>query len=230
LGDIDDILLNGRDSLQVNPSLDWYDLFNLDYCGGWLYKDRHGKSKRGPRTIEALIHRQRKKADDKPEEVGLGCFVLLVTVNVRSRDRGEIPVYIRKDIARIVNGAHAQALCSLPEGGVEHWHLKYYVVQNIVQLATTSGFLPFVFPPLYYSSGRSFLVHFASVLKYVPRQDAVVVPKQSTTTLMRLPMATVKRLKVTGFRPLKALVPFCDPLRPIRKYVDEMEHIMTESR
>lgn len=70
-GEFDKILLSGRDHYGSAP--DWpYDLFNLDYFGGLVYKDLSR-----PRAIKKLISNQANFQQD---------FILIITEDLRDRD------------------------------------------------------------------------------------------------------------------------------------------------
>lgn len=87
-GDIDDVILDGRDA--VRQPVKWpYDVVNLDYSGGIMYK----KPDERPRRVEAI-----KKVIGCQGECGHP-FFLCITVNDRHHDLGEITETLQ-DIAR----------------------------------------------------------------------------------------------------------------------------------
>lgn len=73
--DIDDVLLGGADDRVEFP----FDVFNLDYSGGAVYKGKSGAKRL--RAWENLFRRQSKHKHD---------FLLFLTLNSRERDEGEI--------------------------------------------------------------------------------------------------------------------------------------------
>jgi len=78
-GDIDDIILKGEDSDGTKLREEAFDVINLDYEGGLVYKDLVGDSKR-VKAIKRLFDLQQASKRD---------FLLLLTVNTRNRDWGE---------------------------------------------------------------------------------------------------------------------------------------------
>lgn len=78
-GDIDDIVLKGEDSDGTKLREEAFDVINLDYEGGLVYKDLVGDSKR-VKAIKRLFDLQQASKRD---------FLLLLTVNTRNRDWGE---------------------------------------------------------------------------------------------------------------------------------------------
>lgn len=84
-GDVDYVLTSWRDDEGFSPRVDCVDLVNLDYCGGIMYKDFAGRSRR-IKAIKELIQRQGEHQRD---------FLLLLTVNARMKDRGELNDTIR---------------------------------------------------------------------------------------------------------------------------------------
>ena len=78
-GDIDDVILEGKDLDGKKPMEPVFDLINLDYYGGLVYKDLKGKSKR-VKALKKLFEIQSKEERD---------FLLLLTINTRNRDYEE---------------------------------------------------------------------------------------------------------------------------------------------
>lgn len=78
-GDIDDIILLGKDAGGQAPR--WpFDIINLDYTGGLLYKDA-GQRARRVEAIKLAIEKQGRNGHS---------FFLVVTVNDQHHDAGEI--------------------------------------------------------------------------------------------------------------------------------------------
>lgn len=223
LGDIDDVLLTGRDSINQQPQCEWYHLINLDYCGGWLYKGKSGKSKR-IEALGALFELQKHKALQLwRREPGRKCsFLLFLTINVRSNDRGEIPQYTKKYIAKIVDDKKlAEAIRCIPEEGHEHWFLKFYVTHNVIEMAKARQLTAYVWPPVYYGTRPSYLVHFAFYFSFKAGQDAIAVPYQLHSTIMRLPLLTIGKDEIELLPPPAMLGEHLEAYNGLQSYIDE---------
>lgn len=110
-GDIDDIILKGEDLEGMKPKESAFDVINLDYEGGLVYKDLTGASKR-VRAIKKLFDLQQVVKKD---------FILLLTVNTRNRDWGEFD----KTLEDVQD--------EIEEYGVEN-------ISNVIQWYKTAGY------------------------------------------------------------------------------------------
>jgi hypothetical protein len=157
-GDIDDVMLHWKDSNGKAPSLPAYDILNLDYEGGIVYKDLLGNSKRMS-AIKKMIERQEK------ERTG---FLLFMTVNTRNKDYNEFD-NVLKDI-------EDQLLeYNIPATEVINWYesqgyaykLKVYVPYVFDSIAATNRFIANYHPPVTYLGASSRrMVHFAMEMQY----------------------------------------------------------------
>ncbi len=84
-GDVDDVLITGKDNSGEKPQIDKFDIVNLDYLGGLVVKDLKGNSRRVS-AIRSLFARQSNAECD---------FRLFLTINVRNRDEGELDENVR---------------------------------------------------------------------------------------------------------------------------------------
>ncbi len=78
LGDVCEVL--------VNSSFDKYELFNLDFYGGFVYKKKDGSAS-NPTAIEHLVRWQAQLK---------GSFLLIITFNLRDKDQIEYERYIKQ--------------------------------------------------------------------------------------------------------------------------------------
>lgn len=183
-GDIDDIILKGEDLEGMRPKESAFDVINLDYEGGLVYKDLAGTSKR-VRAIKKLFDLQ--QADKRD-------FVLLLTVNTRNRDWGEFD----KTLDEVQN--------ELEEYGVENiskvieWYktagyaykIKVYLPVHLgIWARTSSFFCSGIRAVTYLGSSNRRMVHFACTFVYGK-------PKlgQSLLKILHIPMYEAKKGKI----------------------------------
>ena len=183
-GDIDDVILKGEDLEGEKPKESAFDVVNLDYEGGLVYKDLSGTSKR-VRAIKKLFSLQ---------QAGKKDFVLLLTVNTRNRDWGEFD----RTLDEVQN--------ELEEYGIEdvskniEWHktagyaykIKVYLPIHLGIWARTSNFFcSSISPVTYLGTSRRRMVHFACAFVYGK-------PKlgQSLLKILNMPMYEVKKAKI----------------------------------
>jgi hypothetical protein len=227
LGDLDDFIhVATRDGNTILRKT-WYHLLNLDYCGGWIYKDKTGDAKRVG-TLDALAELQRQAFFHGPNMATStrAYGLLLLTLNVRSDDRGELPKYVQGRIAEQVHEPRLRnALRSLPVRGQEHWFLRYYVMHNVLEKLRTRGFNVYVFPPFWYRSQRSTLVHFS----FMYGMDRSIVGAgqvvQPLDTLLRLPMVTFafvgKKCRIAQVSEPQDLVSNLARFHELQRYIEE---------
>ena len=161
-GDIDDILIKGTDDYGI-PIKFPFNLVNLDYQGGILYKDMRGRSKR-IRAIECLFERQREAGKN---------FLLFFTFNSRNRDVGEFT----NTINTIEEHLAGYSISSQEVEGFFDWYrnsrydykIKIYVLYLIDALASSRQFKCKFHPPVtYLGSGNVRMIHFAFYLEWIP--------------------------------------------------------------
>jgi len=158
-GDIDDVILKGEDLERIKPKESAFDVINLDYEGGLMYKDLAGTSKR-VKAIKKLFDLQ--QADKRD-------FVLLLTVNTRNRDWGEFD----KTLEEVQD--------ELEEYGVENiskvieWYktagyaykIKVYLPVHLgIWARTSSFFCSDIRTVMYLGSSNRRMVHFACAFVY----------------------------------------------------------------
>lgn len=162
-GDIDNILLKGHDKYGTQIRFP-FNLVNLDYVGGVIYKDLKGRSKR-IRAIQSLFNRQKITAND---------FLLLFTFNIRNRDRGEFGSTIDLIEAHITDFGYepekSSKIFEWYRNSDIHQKLKIFVLYLIESIAHSNQFnCTFHDPITYAGSGGSRMVHFAFTFKWVSK-------------------------------------------------------------
>lgn len=195
VSELDEFILRAINDGESRLRLRWYHLVNLDYTGGWIYKGSTGDAKR-IQALDDLAQMQREAFFEHSETSGgsKGYGLLLMTVNVRSDDRGELPKYIRERIVPQIKDAELQkAIVKLPERGQEHWLIRYYVIHNVPGKLCGKGFNIYTFPPVSYHSGQSILVHFVFVFGIDRSLVGAGQTVQPADTLLRLPLLTLER-------------------------------------
>lgn len=183
-GDIDDVILKGQDFEGEKPKESAFDVVNLDYEGGLVYKDLAGGSKR-IRAIKKLFSLQQASKRD---------FVLSVTVNTRNRDWGEFD----KTLDEVQD--------ELEEYGVEgvskniEWHktagyaykIKVYLPVHLgIWARPCSFFCSIIRTVTYLGSSNRRMVHFACAFVYGKPKVG-----QSLLKVLNMPMYEVKKGKI----------------------------------
>jgi hypothetical protein len=190
---LDDYVLDALRDGQSRVQTTWYHLLNLDYCGGWIYKDASGDARR-LKAFDALMGLQRQAFfGRRGESAGEKAYgLLLMTLNVRSDDKGELPKYIRERIADQIHDRKLRdAIRALPRNGHEHWLLRFYVLHNVSEVMCSKGFRIYCFPAFWYRSEKSSLVHFAFLYGLDRSLVGVGQTVQASDTLLRLPLLTL---------------------------------------
>jgi hypothetical protein len=185
VGDIDDILLKGFDEEETQPIEPTFDLVNLDYEGGILYKDMKGEAKR-LNAIKKLFERQ---------SIGKRDFLLLCTFNTRNRDEREF-----NHTLDIINSQLASYNIDAAE--VIEWYknarydfkIKVYFPYALDRLAGGNRFTSHFYPPVTYqgSSGVR-MIHFVCACRYAER---LIAGGKSLVEIINLPMFEIKRSKI----------------------------------
>jgi hypothetical protein len=163
-GDIDQIMLRWEDNMKRSPSRQAYEIINLDYEGGIMYKDLIGNSKRLT-AIKEIIGRQANQKKD--------CLMFL-TVNTRNRDKKEFRSAIVDILEQILQYGLERSIADRATE-VLHWYADQRYDYKI------KVFLPYVLEPLladkryvahyhepvtYLGSSNIRMVHFAIDMKY----------------------------------------------------------------
>jgi hypothetical protein len=175
-GDIDEILIKGEDEFGTSPIEPTFDLVNLDYEGGILYKDLKGGSKR-VNAIKKLFERQ---------SIGKRDFLLLSTFNTRNRDN--------KEFNNTLDAINVQlASYHFDAGEIINWYknarydfkIKIYFPYVLGRLAGVNRFSCLFHPPVTYQGSSGIrMIHFACSFKYAER----MIEEQSLIDILKLPM------------------------------------------
>lgn len=160
-GDIDNILIDGKDKYGT-PIKFPFNLINLDYEGGILYKDLKGGSKK-IKAIEHLFERQREAGKN---------FLLFFTFNSRNKDEKE---FIRTIDAIEENLSDYNVKSDETEFFFDWYReqrydckIKIYVLHLINTIALTRQFECKFYPPVTYMGLKARMVHFVFELEWVP--------------------------------------------------------------
>lgn len=159
-----------------------FEVANLDYEGGIIYKDIKEDSKRIV-AIERLFEGQGKVKKD---------FLLLLTVNVRKNDKGEIDTVVQR-ILRDNGITDNDLLSSLASQPVAQKY-KVYIPYMIKRIAESRHFDCRVHHPIRYSGGdgKSVMVHFAFTLRYNRKISAISPSKQTLSEVLSLELFEAK--------------------------------------
>jgi hypothetical protein len=173
-GDLDEILLNGRDKFG-NLVLYPYDVVSLDYSGGIVYKDASGKARR-PESIGRLLEEQATKDQN---------FLLFVSTNLDNEDQGEIR-NVLLDIERELNKLGINSSPTI-KGLVGHElheaRLKVYVPYLISNLAGRWYQCEYAKPIFYEGNRGTRMMNFSAWLK---RTMEFVVGRPSRQTIIHI--------------------------------------------
>lgn len=183
-GEIDDIILKGEDLEGSRLQERSFDVINLDYEGGLVYKDLAGTSKRVG-AIKKLFDLQ--EADKRD-------FVLLLTVNTRNRDWGEFD----RTLEEVQNELEEYSVENI--SNVIEWYktagyaykIKVYLPVHLgIWARTSSFFCSDIRAVTYLGSSNRRMVHFACAFTYGK-------PKlgQSLLKILYMPMYEAKKGKI----------------------------------
>lgn len=154
-----------------------FELANLDYEGGIIYKDLKEGSKR-VQALEALFSGQGKAKKS---------FLLLLTINVRKNDKGEIDKVIERIFKE--NGISDQRIINAVASQQVAVKYKIYVPHLIKRLAEANHFDCHVHEPVRYAGGgNTHMVHFAFTLRFNQKIAAIVPSEQTMSDILRLKM------------------------------------------
>jgi hypothetical protein len=173
-GDLDDVLLNGKD-IFGNPVKYPFDVVSLDYSGGILYKDPTGAAKR-PESISKLCEEQAQHNLD---------FLLFLSTNMDIQDQGEIKSTfdeIQRDLSKIGIDV-SRTTRAYRDHPLLEARLKVYVPYMIRNL-TSRWFRCTTFKPIYYAGNKATrMMHFSFWLE---RTDEAVVGRPNKQTIIQL--------------------------------------------
>ncbi len=173
-GDIDQIIVEWRDSDNFGPRFSSYDLYNLDYNGGVLYKALNGDSRRVSALRELVVRQGRERRS----------FVLLLTVNARNNDRHELDStieQIRLELFQENEIRGEKSKFPIPVSYAEK--LKMYVPYVLDGLAISHRFICAAERPITYVGHKgSRMIHFGFTFQF------------STSTVGRTPMQSVRKI------------------------------------
>jgi len=173
MGDIDEIL--SKNERVIFP----YDLFNLDYSGGALYKNRHGGSKR-INAWQSLFRRQSKQKED---------FLLLITLNSREKDEGELNFILDEIKNNLTNKEFSDKIDEIKRGRKQPKFMIYvpYLVQKLA--AENHYQLKYNGPIFYKGSSNISMTHFVFILTY---QKGVATPMPFSCSLNEIIDSKIK--------------------------------------
>jgi len=135
-----------------------FDLYNLDFYGGFLYPRRGGQS-RITEAIRALITRQGRDRHS---------FVLIATFNVRDLGVREYLKFV-DEIPGALAGWSSVAECCKAHRKNHSTLLKLCFPFFCWQIGSTNGLSAHFEDTFVYCSGKSTLVHFYGVFKHQPQ-------------------------------------------------------------
>lgn len=194
-GDIDEVMSKWKDVDGRVPSLRSYDVLNLDYEGGMMYKDLQGSSRRLA-AIRQMIQRQANEKQD---------FLLLMTVNTRNRDSKEFDNALQ-DIQDQLSeyGIDASEVVDWYKGQGYHYKLKVYVPYVFDSIAGSSRYVVRYHPPVTYlgSSSRR-MVHFVMQMEY-DETRAGRLKSRSLLQVMNIPFYEIAKSRLVEL-PIKTL-------------------------
>jgi hypothetical protein len=177
-GDMDEILLNGKDDF-ANPILYPFDVVSLDYSGGLIYKNGAGRAKRAE-SIGRLLGEQAAMSRD---------FLLLLSCNLDNEDRGEIRA-VFADIERELDKmgiAASSTIQAYLSHELEEARLKVYV-PYLVRRLSDRWYQCEHFKPIYYEGNRGTrMMNFSMWLKRTTEYVAGRPSRQTLVHILNLP-------------------------------------------
>ena len=142
----------------LQQTQDSFDLYNLDFYGGFLFPKKQGESG-CVEAMRAMIGRQRDKHRS---------FVLVATFNVRDKGLGAYLKFI-DEVPSALSGWRNVAECCRAHSKSHSGLLKLCFPYFCWQRGMTDGFTVMFENPVMYQSGSSTMLHFYSEFLYEPR-------------------------------------------------------------
>jgi hypothetical protein len=187
-GEFDDILLKGRDSYGHSP--EWpYDVFNLDYFGGFIYCNMSR-----PKAVKKLIANQ--SAYERS-------FMLIVTQHLRDGDSVGEKARFLDDLRRWLKGAMFDTSTHIPIDKVVDW----YKDADIPDAARQALYMNYFFrdsgemehfdvkcrPAIIYAgTGGAWMIHFVTDFRHTPGIGHRVASEQSLIEAINLGLVEVR--------------------------------------
>ncbi len=173
-GDMDDILLNGKD-YHGNPVQYPYHVVSLDYSGGVIYKTQSGEAKR-PESISRLFEGQAQFNQD---------FLLFLSTNMDIQDQGEIRStlsHIGGELAKYGIDV-ADIIASYLRHPLLEARLKIYI-PYLIRILSSRWFNCRTFKPIYYLGNKETrMMHFSF---WLDRTEEFIAGKPNTQTTIQL--------------------------------------------
>lgn len=186
-GEFDSILLTGRDRYGKRP--DWpYEVFNLDYFGGFLYPDLSR-----PEAIRKLIRNQ---ANYKSS------FLLIITQHIRDRDTaGEKQTFL-EDLRRSLKNATFDASVVETLDQAIDWYeasttpdsarQALYVNMLLREVGEAEYFDVTCRPAILYAgTGNAVMIHFVTDFLFRPGISHKAISSQPLREVLSLPVREV---------------------------------------
>lgn len=176
-GDIDDMLLGNVDDRVEFP----FDLFNLDYSGGAIYKDKAGEARRLKAWGNLFLKQGRYKHD----------FLLFLTLNSREKDEGEINevlIEIQKLLKKGGKGQIALIIEKTIREGKKRDKFKIYIPYLITQYAAYHKYMLRCHPPICYTGSSNIpMMHFIFELEFKKGRASPLSPF-SVEQIIKIPL------------------------------------------
>lgn len=155
-GEMDDILINSMDG-NGKRLLYPYDLINLDYTGGVIYKESPDISKRVS-SIKMLFSKQAECKED---------FLLFITCNLDNNMEEEYKFFIEKFIIKIEDKSEIETLKKKLINVSKGLKLTILIL-SLIQDIAKEYFECSIYKPIFYTGNKTTsLVNFSFRLKYI---------------------------------------------------------------
>jgi|SRR5581483_1950744 len=222
-GDIEDILIDGRDVYGNQPQLQHYELVNLDYNSGIGFKDEeHYKAKR----VKAYHKLFEKQAGQD--------FLLFVTLTARSKMYGELEYYLQDNVLKQVHTNKLREIVkwySQRGRGQELYKVKAVLGNLIPYIAGHYHYKIVSFPPIHYEGHeKTQLIHFSFICRYVPRLDLPVGYYQTTEDIIQLPLLEVANGQIIvaeNQHPFCIAIPKDDGMQYLKAGIDSVDRLFS---
>lgn len=183
-GDIDSIILKGKDNFGRHPTYP-FDVVSLDYSGGLLYRDSHGRQHR-LEAIRKLIERQASYKVD---------YLLYISSNLDCSEDAEIArtlANIKTELRRY--GVNAEKVISAYLNHTDaEVRLKIYVPYFINQVAASANYSCDTEKVIFYRGNlNTRMMNFRFYLKHDPRTTAPRFPKERLVQIINSPMLQIR--------------------------------------
>ncbi len=186
-GDIDGIILNGKD--DAGKEVDYpFDVVSLDYSGGLLYRDNDGEQYR-LKSIKKLIGAQARQRED---------YLLFISTNLDNSKDAEVKrtiENIRTELLRYGTKGE-EVINNYLNHKKDEARLKIYIPYFVNQVSAAINYTCETNKVIFYlGNNNTRMMNFRFYLKYDSRTTTPRFPKERLSQIINSPMIEIKNGK-----------------------------------